>query len=153
MILDVNGAAREVPVSWRDDKLLFVLRECFRLAGVKYGCGQGECGACTVLIDGAPARACLLDAADVEGRKIVTLEGLGAAFPVARAVRAAWLAENVAQCGYCQAGQIVAATALLSAEPRPDDARIAEAMAGNLCRCGTYGRIRKAVRRAAAVTP
>jgi isoquinoline 1-oxidoreductase alpha subunit len=137
--------------------LLWWLRDIHGLTGTKYGCGIGACGACTVHIDGEPGRACLSSLGSLEGRKVITIEGLAhgaiAGTPAATAlhvVQRAWMDHDVAQCGYCQAGQIMSAAALLSANPRPDEAAIDAAMAGNLCRCGTYPRIRAALRAVAA---
>lgn len=147
MRLIANDAEHLLPAALADDRLLHVLREELGLVGAKYGCGVGDCGACAVLVDGEPVRSCLVTAADVDGRRVTTVEGLarnGANHPV----QAAWLALSVAQCGYCQAGQIIAAVALLARDPRPDDAAITAAMEGHLCRCGTYGRIRAAIRHA-----
>lgn len=127
--------------------LLWLLRDVAGLTGTKYGCGQGLCGACTVHLDGKPVRSCLVPAAQAAGHRVTTIEGLSAdrSHPVQRA----WIAEEVPQCGYCQAGQIMTAAALLAATPRPTSVQIDEALAGNLCRCGTYQRIRRAVERAA----
>jgi isoquinoline 1-oxidoreductase alpha subunit len=144
----LNGESREVPADWADEPLLFVLREHFGLAGAKFGCGVGICGACTVIVDGVAARSCITLAGDVSGRSVRTIEGLAdgdALHPVQRA----WLDLAVPQCGHCQAGQIMSAVALLEATPRPTDADVDAAMDGNLCRCGTYPRIRAAVARAA----
>lgn len=144
--LRVNGAERNVAVAWADETLLDTLREALGLVAAKYGCGIGACGACTVHVDEAPVRACLIRTGDVEGHGIVTLEGLadGALHPLQRA----WLAERVPQCGYCQSGQLMRAAALLAERPEPTDEEVRAAMAGNLCRCGTYERIRRAIRRA-----
>lgn len=127
--------------------LLWYLRDELRLTGTKFGCGAALCGACTVHQDGRPIRSCVASMARVAGSEIVTIEGLakGDLHPVQRA----WIAENVPQCGYCQAGQIMQAVALLRAHPRPSDAQIEEAMSGNICRCGTYQRIRAAIKAAA----
>ena len=141
--LKVNGRTHEVDVE-PDMPLLWILRDRLGLTGVKYGCGIAECGACTVLVDGEPQRACALVAADVQGREVTTIEGLGD-----HPVQDAWIEEEVTQCGFCQPGQILTAAALLEANPRPDDAAIDAAMSDNLCRCGTYQRIRKAIHRAA----
>lgn len=144
--LTING--RRVRVDAPGEMpLLWVLRDRLDLRGTRYGCGAGLCGACTVHLDGEAVRSCLVPLQDVGGRIVVTIEGLDpeGAHPVQRA----WIDEDVPQCGYCQSGQIMAAAALLAREPSPDDAAIEEALAGNLCRCGTYGRIRAAVRRAA----
>jgi isoquinoline 1-oxidoreductase alpha subunit len=146
MKLTVNGQAHEVSVP-EDMPLLWVLRDVLGLTGTKYGCGIAQCGACTVLLDGQPIRSCVRPAAAVAGRAVTTIEGLSAHgdHPVQRA----WAEVDVVQCGYCQSGQIMAATALLAAKPRPDDDDIDAALSGNLCRCGTYQRIRAAVHRAA----
>jgi len=136
----VNGREQRVEVS-PDTPLLWVLREKLALTGTKYGCGKGLCGACTVLIDGSPQRACIIPAGSVQGKKVTTIEGI----PENHPVKQAWLAEEVSQCGYCQPGQIVTAVALLEKKTRPTDADIDAAMNGNLCRCGTYGRIRRAI--------
>jgi aerobic-type carbon monoxide dehydrogenase small subunit (CoxS/CutS family) len=144
--LKVNGVSHAVEIP-ADMPLLWALREKLNLLGAKYGCGIGVCGSCTVLLDGEPVRSCVLPAAGLEGREILTLEGLSrnGDHPVQRA----WIDEDVAQCGYCQGGQILATAALLRQHPEPDDAAIDAALSGHLCRCGTYPRIRKAVRRAA----
>jgi isoquinoline 1-oxidoreductase alpha subunit len=152
MQLDVNRQTRSIPAEWQDDSLLAVLREALGLVGAKFGCGVGLCGACTVLVDGVPTRACLTPAAAVGRRAVLTVEGLSTE-PDLHPVQAAWLAERVPQCGYCQAGQIMGTVALLQRVPRPTDAQIDEALAGHLCRCGTQQRIRRAVRRAAGVAP
>ena len=144
MILVVNGKEHAVKVD-PETPLVWVLREQLGLTGSKFGCGEGLCGACTVLIDGAPQRSCVTPVKDVQGKRIVTIEGIAADHPVKKA----WLAEEASQCGYCQPGQIVAAVALLKEKPRPTDADIDAAMSGNLCRCGTYGRIRRAIHTAA----
>lgn len=146
----VNGAELAVSSAVLGDPLLWVLREDLGLVGTKFGCGQGVCGACTVHIDGAPARACLTPCGSVGNRAVTTIEGLtqgGKLHPVQRA----WAELRVPQCGYCQAGQMMSAAALLQGTPNPTDAQIDQAMAGNLCRCGTYDRIRKAVKRAAVL--
>lgn len=131
-----------------DTPLLWVLRDELGLTGTKFGCGVGLCGACTVQVAGQPVRSCVTTLAQVKGKAITTIEGLGRD-RVGRAVQAAWLALGVPQCGYCQAGQIMSAEALLRGTPQPTDAEIDDAMAGNLCRCGTYPRIRAAIHRAA----
>jgi len=133
-----------------DMPLLWVLRDEIGLKGTKFGCGIAQCGACTVHVDGQPVRSCQLPASAASGVKIATVEGL-AATPQGRAVRAAWEAQDVAQCGYCQAGQMMAATALLTANPKPSDAEIDAAMDGNFCRCATYLRIRAAIKAAAGL--
>jgi isoquinoline 1-oxidoreductase alpha subunit len=136
----VNGKQQAVDIP-PDTPLLWVLREHLQLVGSKFGCGAGLCGACTVLVDGQPARACITPVGDVKGKKILTIEGIPASHPLKKA----WLAEEVSQCGYCQPGQIMSAVALLKKKPLPSDADIDSAMSGNLCRCGTYGRIRRAI--------
>lgn len=147
MKLVVNGKAVEVDVP-ADTPLLWVLREEVRLTGTKFGCGKALCGACTVHVDGLPKRSCVTACGDVAEKAITTIEGL--ATPDAlHPVQQAWLEENVPQCGYCQAGQIMTAVVLLKAKPQPTDDEIDDAMSANLCRCGTYPRIRKAVHRAA----
>jgi len=143
----VNGTDRSVEAD-ADTPLLWVLRDGLDLKGTKFGCGASLCGACTVLLDGRPARACVLPIARVGSAAVTTIEGVGAS-PLGRKVQDAWLDVDVVQCGYCQAGQIMAATALLAAIPKPTDADIDRAMAGNLCRCGTYPRIRAAIKQAA----
>jgi isoquinoline 1-oxidoreductase alpha subunit len=142
----INGSSRSFEGD-PDTPLLWYLRDELGLTGTKYGCGMGLCGACTVHVDGKAMRACQLPMSGIDGRRIVTIEGLspGQAHPVQRA----WIAGNVAQCGYCQVGQIMQAAALLAEKPRPTDAEIDLAMSGNICRCGTYQRIRAAVKRAA----
>jgi isoquinoline 1-oxidoreductase subunit alpha len=144
--LVVNGRTHTLDVD-PETPLLWVLRETLGLTGTKYGCGAGLCGACTVLLDGEPVRSCQVTAVQAGGRAVTTIEGLSAdhSHPVQRA----WLAEQVPQCGYCQSGQILAAAALLAKNPSPSDADIDEALALNLCRCGTYPRIRRAIHRAA----
>jgi isoquinoline 1-oxidoreductase alpha subunit len=144
--LRINGAARTVTAD-DDIPLLWVLREQLQMTGTKYGCGIAQCGACTVHIDGRAARACVTPAAALQGREIVTIEGV--AGDVARAVQETWRRLDVAQCGYCQSGQIMSAIALLSEIRRPSDADIDAAMAGNVCRCATYVRIRAAIHEAA----
>jgi isoquinoline 1-oxidoreductase alpha subunit len=144
--LDVNGQQHDVDVP-PDMPLLWVLRDVIGLTGTKFGCGMAQCGACTVHVDGAPVRSCVTPAAALEGKKIVTIEG--ASSHAAHAVQQAWIETDVVQCGYCQSGQVMAATALLAKNPKPSDADIDTAMNGNLCRCGTYQRIRSAVHRAA----
>jgi aerobic-type carbon monoxide dehydrogenase small subunit (CoxS/CutS family) len=144
--LVINGAPHEVEIA-PDTPLLWVLRDKLNLTGTKYGCGIGACGACTVHLDGEAVRSCLTTISAVGERKIATVEGLSSdnSHPVQRA----WIAEQVPQCGYCQSGQIMQAAALLAKTPRPTDDQINEAMAGNLCRCGMYQRIRRAIHRAA----
>lgn len=146
--LDVNGKRQQVDVS-PDVPLLWVLREKLGLTGTKYGCGIAACGACTVHVDGQAVRSCVTPASAVAGNKVTTIEGLSpqANHPVQRA----WIEGDVPQCGYCQSGQIMSAAALLAQKPSPTDADIDDAMAGNICRCGTYQRIRAAIHRAAAL--
>lgn len=146
LTLLVNDRAREVDVS-PDTPLLWVLRDTLALTGTKFGCGQSLCGACTVLLDGEAVRSCQLPVKEAVGRRIITIEGLAAAGE--HPVQAAWVAEEVPQCGYCQSGQIMSAVALLAKTPDPTDAQIDAAMDGVLCRCGTYQRIRRAIHRAA----
>jgi isoquinoline 1-oxidoreductase alpha subunit len=149
--LNINGKNRSVDVA-PDTPLLWALRDTLLLTGAKYGCGIAACGACTVLLNGAPARACVTPVSAAIGQKVVTIEGLDAAKTgnkVTRAVQAAWEKLDVVQCGYCQSGQVVSAVALLSGNPKPADADIDAAMAGNLCRCATYHRIRAAIHEAA----
>lgn len=151
MKLHVNGSERELPDPWADESLLVALREPLGLVGTKFGCGDGDCGTCVVHIDGQPRRSCLLQASDAVGRRIVTIEGLASADGRLHPLQQAWLDERVAQCGYCQAGQIMQAAALLASNPDPDAEAIAAQMSGNLCRCGTYDRVRRAIGRAAAM--
>src|SRR5689334_4748205 len=145
--LSVNGKPMSVDAE-ADTPLLWVLRDHLELTGTKFGCGMALCGACTVFIDGRPARSCTTPVSAVTGRRVTTIEAL-ANTRVGKVVQEAWIAESVPQCGYCQSGQVMSATALLSATPQPTDAQIDEAMAGNLCRCATYPRIRAAIKRAA----
>jgi len=147
--LNVNGQRRSVDVDPRTP-LLWVLRDELDLKGTKFGCGMSLCGACTVHMDGAPIRACQTPVSTVAEKAITTIEGIGAT-AVGSKVQAAWLAVDVVQCGYCQAGQIMSATALLSRNAKPSDADIDAAMTGNLCRCGTYTRIRAAIKTAAGL--
>ena len=133
-----------------DTPLLWALRDDLGLTGTKYGCGRAQCGACTVHINGEPEFSCSVKVGDVAGKRVGTIEGLAATNPVAKAVKAAWIDKDVVQCGYCQPGQVMAAVALLAKNGSPSDAQIDEALDGNLCRCGTYPRIREAVRAAAA---
>jgi isoquinoline 1-oxidoreductase subunit alpha len=146
--LTVNGRPRVADVD-PATPLLWVLRDTFGLTGTKFGCGIAQCGACTVMLDGDAVRSCVTSIARAEGTRVVTVEGLSA--DGRHPVQQAWLAEQVPQCGYCQSGQMMSAAVLLAAIPRPTDADIDDAMAGNLCRCGTYQRIRRAVHRAAAL--
>jgi isoquinoline 1-oxidoreductase alpha subunit len=148
MKLDVNGALREFDAP-DEMPLLWVLRDLLGYTGVKFGCGMAQCGACTVHLDGAAVRSCVLPVSAVQGRKITTIEGLSpdGTHPVQRA----WAEADVVQCGYCQSGQIMSAAALLTQKPDPTDEEIELAMAGNICRCGTYQRIQEAVHRAASL--
>ena len=147
-MLNVNGEIRDVQAE-PDTPLLWVIREQIGLTGTKFGCGIAQCGACTVHIDGKPVRSCMLPVSAVGDRPVTTIEGIGAT-PAGAKVQKAWLDLEVVQCGYCQSGQIMSAAALLTATPNPDDADIDAAMAGNICRCGTYVRIRAAIKRAAS---
>ncbi len=145
--LQVNG--RQLTADVADDTpLLWVLRDTLGLTGTKFGCGIAQCGACTVHVDGAATRSCVLPVSAAAGRQITTIEAV-AVDPVGKALQDAWVAGNVPQCGYCQSGQIMSATALLQQHRAPTDAQIDAAMSGNLCRCGTYARIRAAIHRAA----
>jgi isoquinoline 1-oxidoreductase alpha subunit len=146
MQLDINGKTHEVDAA-PDTPLLWVLRDHLQMTGTKFGCGKAQCGACTVYVNGSPARSCMLPATAAANAKITTIEGLSG--PVADAVRRAWVALDVPQCGYCQSGQVMAATDLLTRKPAPSDADIDTAMSGNLCRCATYTRIRRAIHTAA----
>jgi isoquinoline 1-oxidoreductase alpha subunit len=145
--ISVNGSKRQVDADG-EMPLLWVLRDMLDLPGTKYGCGIAQCGACTVHLDGQPVRSCQTPLASVGAAKVTTIEGI-AMTPQGRALQAAWIAGDVPQCGYCQAGQIMSAAALLKATPKPDDAAIDAAMAGNLCRCATYLRIKAAIKSAA----
>ncbi len=144
----INGKKQEVDVD-ADTPLLWVLRDHVGLTGTKYGCGIAVCGACTVLVDGQPVRSCITPASSVGGKHVTTIEGLSP--DRKHPVQQAWIAEDVPQCGYCQSGQILSAVALLNAKPHPTDADIDQAMGSLLCRCGTYVRIRRAIKRAAAI--
>jgi isoquinoline 1-oxidoreductase alpha subunit len=146
--LTVNGESRELDVD-PDMPLLWAIRDHLQLAGTKFGCGMALCGACTVHIDGQPTRSCVTPVSAAAGKSITTIEGL--ATPAGKAVQQAWIALDVPQCGYCQSGQIMSAAALLGSNPQPSDADIDAAMSGNICRCGTYQRIRAAIHRAAAL--
>ena len=146
--LTVNGKTQQVDVE-PDVPLLWVVREQLALTGTKYGCGIAQCGACTVHVDGQPVRACITPAAAVAGKKVTTIEGLSTAGD--HPVQKAWIEVDVPQCGFCQSGQIMSAAALLATKPSPSDKDIDDAMAGNICRCGTYQRIRAAIHKAAAM--
>jgi isoquinoline 1-oxidoreductase subunit alpha len=148
--LEINGERRDVDVP-KDMPLLWVLRDVLGLTGTKFGCGIAQCGACTVHLAGVPVRSCLLPVGSIGERAVTTIEGVGATANGMK-VQKAWLDLEVIQCGYCQSGQIMSATALLDTIPKPADADIDAAMAGNICRCGTYVRIRQAIKRAAAET-
>lgn len=144
--LSINGSARQLEIE-EEMPLLWVLRDELRLKGTKFGCGAGLCGACTVHVDGVAVRSCITPVGSIGGSEVRTIEAM-AADPVGRSVQAAWAEIDVPQCGYCQTGQIMAATALLTSTPKPTDADIDGAMAGNACRCATYARIRAAIKRA-----
>lgn len=144
--LTVNGEAREFDGDG-DMPLLWYLRDLLTLTGTKYGCGKGLCGACTVHLDGSAIRSCSVPMSRLDGASITTIEGLGQGGD--HPIQIAWAENNVPQCGYCQSGQIMSAVALLERNPKPSDAEIADAMSGNICRCGTYTRIRKAIHRVA----
>jgi nicotinate dehydrogenase subunit A len=148
----VNGNARTIDSGDPDQPLLYVLRNSLNLTAAKYGCGLGQCGACTVLVDGAPVRSCLTPVSTLAGRSITTLEGLGTPDKPHK-VQAAFIAEQAAQCGYCTNGMVMSSAALLSDKPNATLAEAKEALAGNLCRCGTHHRILRAVMRAAGRTP
>ena len=148
--LSINGQAVAIPEAWEESSLLEFLREHQGLTGTKYGCGIGICGACTVHLDGRAARACVLPVSAVEGREVTTVEGLGE--PELHPVQRAWLENNVPQCGYCQPGQMMSASALLAMNKNPSDQDIDAFMSGNICRCGTYPRIRAAIKAAAKMS-
>src|SRR4051794_842326 len=147
--LNLNGKARNLDIP-DDMPLLWTLRDALSMTGTKFGCGMGLCGACTIHIDGQPTRSCITPASAAVGKRITTIEAIGAT-PAGKKVQAAWLALDVPQCGYCQSGQIMSAAALLVVKAKPTDSDIDSAMAGNICRCGTYSRIRAAIKKAAAV--
>jgi isoquinoline 1-oxidoreductase subunit alpha len=149
MRLKVNGKEYDVNGLEEPTPLLWVLRDHLGLVGTKYGCGVAQCGACTVHLNGEPVRSCVVPASAAAGQSITTIEGLAGGEDKLHPVQAAWIEHDVAQCGYCQSGQIMSAAALLRRTPKPTDADIDAAMAGNLCRCGTYLRIRKAIKSAA----
>ena len=146
--LNVNGTAMRVDVA-PDTPILWVLRDALGMTGTKYGCGMALCGACTVHLDGAAIRSCVTPVLAANGKKITTIEAMSAS-KVGKAIQAAWVKHDVPQCGYCQSGQIMSATALLAGNARPSDADIDAAMSGNVCRCGTYNQIRAATHEAAA---
>jgi len=146
--LTVNGQRHTLDIP-NDMPLLWTLRDVLNMTGTKFGCGQGLCGACTVQIDGQATRSCITPVSAAVGKKITTIEAIGRT-PAGRRIEAAWLALDVPQCGYCQSGQIMSATALLATKPNPSDSDIDDAMAGNICRCGTYPRIRAGIKKAAA---
>jgi isoquinoline 1-oxidoreductase alpha subunit len=149
-MLKLNVNTKETSVDLAPDTpVLWALRDGLGLSGTKYGCGVAQCGACTVHVDGQAIRSCITPVASVAGRKITTIEAI-AKDKVGKAVQAAWITHDVAQCGYCQSGQIMSATALLKSNKKPSDADIDAAMSGNICRCGTYQRIRAAIKAAAA---
>lgn len=145
--LSINGERHSVDAP-ADMPLLWVLRDILGMTGTKFGCGVAQCGACTVHVDGAAVRSCVTPVSDIGTSDVVTIEAVGET-DAGRKIQAAWLDHQVVQCGYCQSGQIMSATALLVANPQPDDAAIDDAMSGNICRCGTYPRIRQAIKNAA----
>jgi isoquinoline 1-oxidoreductase subunit alpha len=147
--LNVNGKIHDVDVA-DDTPLLWTLRDVLNMTGTKFGCGQGLCGACTIHVDGHPTRSCLMTVSMAVGKRITTIEAIGGT-PAGKKIQEAWLALDVPQCGYCQSGQIMSAAALLVESPKPSDADIDGRMVGNICRCGTYPRIRAAIKKAAGV--
>src|ERR687896_331937 len=147
--LNVNGKPVSLDVA-EDTPLLWTLRDVLNMTGTKFGCGAGLCGACTIHVDGQPVRSCITPVSAAAGKRITTIEAIGAT-PAGKKVQQAWLALDVPQCGYCQSGQVMSAAALLATNPKPSDADIDSAMAGNICRCGTYPRIRAAIKKAAGV--
>jgi isoquinoline 1-oxidoreductase alpha subunit len=147
LTLNINGQPHTVDAP-PDMPLLWALRDVIGLTGTKFGCGIAQCGACTVHLDGAPVRSCVMPLAAVGDRKITTIEAVGET-PAGQKIQKAWFALEVVQCGYCQSGQVMSAAALLASNPHPSDADIDAAMAGNICRCGTYNRIRAAIKHAA----
>jgi isoquinoline 1-oxidoreductase alpha subunit len=151
MTFTLNGVQKSVDAP-PNMPLIWVLRDLLGLMGTKYGCGAAQCGSCTIHVNGEARRSCVLPIGAVQGKSITTIEGIGTRSNP-HPVQAAWVAENVPQCGYCQSGQIMSACALLAKKPTPSDEEIDVAMSGNICRCGTYPRIKKAIHRAAGVTP
>ena len=147
----VNGERLETDLAV-DTPLLWFLRDNLQMTGTKFGCGMALCGACTVHVNGEPVRSCSTPLSAIAGRRVTTIESIGST-PIGKQVQAAWIAEDVVQCGYCQSGQILSATALLSKNKNPTDAQIDEAMRGNICRCGTYNRVRAAIKVAASAGP
>ena len=147
--VNVNGKSYALDVP-EDMPLLWTLRDVLGMTGTKFGCGAGLCGACTIHIDGQPTRSCLTPVAAARGKRVTTIEAIGVT-AAGKKIQAAWIALNVPQCGYCQSGQVMSAAALLAAKPKPLDTDIDSAMAGNICRCGTYPRIRAAIKRAAGI--
>jgi isoquinoline 1-oxidoreductase alpha subunit len=145
-VINVNGKSHSIDADG-DTPLLWVIRDVLHMNGTKFGCGMALCGACTVHLDGQPVRACVTPVESIGKGKITTIEAIGAT-PAGQRIQAAWVAHDVPQCGYCQSGQIMSATALLEANPAPSDSDIEQAMSGNICRCGTYGRIRAAIKTA-----
>ena len=149
MRLVVNGAEHQVDADWQNESLLTVLREHLGLPGTRFSCGIGQCGACVVHVDGVPISSCLVPVIEVANKTVLTIEGLAAEDGTLHPLQQAWVDESVPQCGYCQSGQIMQALALVTDTPNPSDGDIDRAMSGNLCRCGTYDRIRKAIKRGA----
>ena len=150
--ITVNDISLQLDVE-PDTPLLWVVRDELKLKGTKFGCGMAQCGACTIHLDGVPIRSCVTPISSVAGRSITTIEGIGEQPSSLHVVQQAWIEEQVPQCGYCQSGQIMSAVALLEKKPQPTDHDIDKAMAGNICRCGMYGRIRKAIHSASAKLP
>jgi isoquinoline 1-oxidoreductase alpha subunit len=148
--LNVNGKLHKLEIP-DDMPLLWTLRDVLAMTGTKFGCGAGLCGACTIQVDGQPVRSCITPASSAAGKKITTIEAIGTT-PAGKKIQHAWVALDVPQCGYCQSGQIMSAAALLASKPKPSDSDIDAAMAGNLCRCGTYTRIRAAIKQAAGIS-
>ena len=146
MLIDINNETHSVPPEWQGERLLDYLRDHLDLTGSKFGCGAGLCGACTVIVDGAARRSCTLSVESIVGGKVQTIEGLKSETGKLHALQQAWIDHAVPQCGYCQAGQIMTAAAFLKKNPNPTDEEIDDAMTGNLCRCGTYNRIRSAIK-------